>query len=272
MKGLIIVEVISSEHNDKVKYLKKLYSSRNRKKMGKFILEGYRIIEEAVKAGAEFDKIYMTVDFYKSKQGKLIYKLTDTNSIYFLEKKLLVEMADTSNPQGIIAVVNDIDYRIDDLFHRTSSLLLLDRIQDPGNMGTIIRTAAAAGFDGIIILKGSVDIYNLKVLRATMGAIFNIPVIKNISLDLFNEYYQRHSQKYKLISTDLTGSKYYYHLDYNDPVILTIGNEANGISDSLLQLSDEIVKIPMSGEIESLNAGIAAGIIMYKVVERNKNN
>ncbi|MFW6022218.1 MAG: TrmH family RNA methyltransferase [Halanaerobiaceae bacterium] len=265
-------EIISSEQNSKIKSLKRLYSKRQRKKKGKFLLEGYRIIDEALKSEAVFDDIYMTADFINSDQGKSIIELMQkNNNIQYpivVQDKLLESIADTASPQGIIAVVNEDDYTLGEVFKGNKTLLLLDQIQDPGNMGTIIRTAVAAGVGGIIVLKGSVDIYNLKVLRSTMGAIFNIPLVKNTTLDDFLQSYNNIKHKYQLISTDLSAEKYYNQVEYNEPVIIAIGNEANGLRKGIIDQSDLCIKIPVIGDINSLNAAIAAGIIVYKVMEK----
>ncbi|MFW5981568.1 MAG: TrmH family RNA methyltransferase [Halanaerobiaceae bacterium] len=266
-------ELINSEQNSRVKYLKKLHDSRKRRKKGKFILEGYRIIKEAISAEAIIDQIFMTPSFYNQKEGKEIYSLLEQSkkedSLILIEERLLYKIADTDNPQGILAITQENLAGLDDIFLNSKRILLIDRIQDPGNLGTIIRTAVAAGIDGIIILKGSVDIYNLKVLRATMGAIFNISICKDISLEDFLSQYQVLSEGFKLISTSLNTDRYYNQIDYTGKIIISIGNEANGLDEKIIKISDYIVKIPIIGEIDSLNAGIAAGIIIYKAVEAN---
>lgn len=269
-------EIISSEQNERVKSLKKLYNKKNRQQKGKFVLEGFRIIAEALKAEAIFDNIFMSPDFYKSNQGQSLVQIygkeNQADNLLVIEEKLLSKIADTNSPQGVIAVVNELEYAIQDIFsHKNGEgkILLLDRIQDPGNMGTIIRTAVAAGIDGIIILKGSVDIYNLKVLRATMGAIFSIPLIKDVTLEKFLELYNTLGQNYKLIAADLSGELYYHQLDYDYPFIIAIGNEANGLRRELVNSANYLIKIPIIGKIDSLNAAIAAGILVYKALEKN---
>lgn len=269
-------EVISSEQNNRVKSLKKLYSKKNRRQKGKFILEGFRIIDEALNADADFDYIFMSPYFYNSVDGKSLKECfvnkNDINNLFIIEDKLLSKIADTSSPQGVIAVVNEPKYEMKDIFssdNGSEKLLLLDRIQDPGNMGTIIRTAVAAGIDGIIILKGSVDIYNLKVLRATMGAVFNIQLVKDVILQDFFEFCSTTAKEYKLIAADLSGDIYYHQLDYDFPFVLAIGNEANGIDEEIVNYANHLIKIPVLGGIDSLNAAIAAGIIIYKALEKN---
>lgn len=259
--------VISSESNEKVKNLRKLYHKRQRKKEGKFILEGYRIIDEAFKAGAVIESIFMTPEFASGEEGRdIIGRINNREAVNLLEDILLKKISDTDTPQGIIAVAREVNYNPEDMFREAQIILVLDRIQDPGNMGTIIRTAVAAGADGIISLKGCVDIYNLKVLRSTMGAIFNIPVL-HMDLAEFKEVIIEKSRDFEVVGTGLSGNRYHYEPTYSKPVMLIIGNEACGVRDDLLKLSDYIVKIPIIGRIDSLNVAVATGIILYRIVE-----
>ena len=246
---------ISSTKNDDIKYLKKLYKTRKRKQRGKFVLEGARIINEAYKADADLEKIFMTPDYNKD---KLNFDLSQID-VKYVEKNLLEKIADTVSPQGIIAVVNEFQYRLNN-FSEKRSILVLDRIQDPGNMGTLIRTAVAAGIEGIIALKGCVDIYNLKVIRSTMGAIFKLPILAKVD---FNHFHQIYNNNFNLITADLSGEYFHHELQYEEPLMLVVGNEANGVRSQILKLSDYIVKIPIIGEIDSLNAAIAGGIILF---------
>ena len=158
----------------------------------------------------------------------------------------------------------------DVLTEKNDSILVLDRIQDPGNMGTLIRTAAGAGIDGIVVLKGCVDIYNLKVLRATMGAVFSIPIITRLEKDLFREKIV--AGDYYLVCTDIAGEKYYYEVTYRQPTVFVIGNEAQGIAEDLLALASCRVKIPMAGEIDSLNAAVSGGIVLYDYLRKVKQH
>ena len=146
--------------------------------------------------------------------------------------------------------------------------MLADKIQDPGNMGTIIRTAHAAGALGVILTKGTVDIYNEKTLRATMGSIFKIPVIYDNDLSLVQKL---RDSGFKLVTSSLDTDKNFYDIDLREKIIISVGNEGNGISDEIYDLCDLKVKIPMPGGAESLNVAVAASIMMYEVV-RQKNN
>ena len=234
------------------------------------MLEGYRLIDEALKIGADFDFLFMTPEFKKTDKGQRIANsLSRDVNLKLISDKLLEDIADTVNPQGITAVVEEIDYDLDSFQKKSNNILIMDRVQDPGNVGTLIRTAAAAGFDGIITLKGSVDIYNLKVLRATMGAIFSIPIIDKMELDRLKEFLHNSKKQFQVICAEPSSSNYYYETDYKEPLLLVIGNEAHGVRDELIQLSDLSIKIPLNNNIESLNAAMAGGILLYNIMYSN---
>ncbi len=256
-------DIISSLKNDKVKYLRKLYNSQKRKREGKYILEGLRLVEEAIKAGAMFKMIFMTPEFESSIQGQVFRKNLSDVDIYYIDSNLVEKLADTVSPQGIIAIVDEPTYNNNNFLKNTDYILVLDRIQDPGNMGALIRTAVAAGVDRVIALKGCVDIYNLKVLRATAGAIFRLPIMSKVESGDLKDIKEK--DNFKLISTDISGDNYYHQLNYEFPLMLVIGNEANGVQSDILDISDYKVKIPLIGEIESLNAAVAGGIILYQI-------
>lgn len=267
------MNVISSSQNDKVKYLNKLYRSRTRRKEGVFILEGKRLIEAALAGGADFKQVFLTPAFFKSAENKdLVADLENQAEIIYIKKSLLKDTASTVNPQGILAVVKEKVFRGDDFYSGTDKILLLDRIQDPGNMGTIIRTAAAAGFDGIIALKGSVDIYNQKVIRATMGGIFSIPIRQKVSREKFMQEISDQAANYELVAADIEADEYHFEHKYKDKLILMIGNEANGLNKKLLKKADAEVKIPLAGEVESLNAAVAASVIAFEILSQTIKN
>jgi TrmH family RNA methyltransferase len=234
------------------------------------VLEGYRLIDEAIKVGADLDMLFMTPDFNQTSKGKRTVKsLSEDVTIKIIAKSLLKKVADTVNPQGIIAIGKKINYDPDNLQGEASNILILDRVQDPGNMGTLIRTAAAAGIDSIIALKGSVDIYNLKVLRATMGAIFRIPIIDKMKLADLNDFLLNSDKEFQIVCAEPSSDKYYYETKYQKPLMLVIGNEAHGVRDELIGLSDFSIKIPLQNNVESLNAAMAGGIILYNVMYNN---
>ena len=180
---------------------------------------------------------------------------------------MLRELCSTEEPQGVVAVVrmNEVDLNKEGSFY-----ILCDKVQDPGNLGTIIRTAHAAGVDGVILTKGTVDIYNEKTIRSTMGSMFYIPIILEdsdftITKSLINK-------GFSLLATSLEGNKDFFKEDLSGKIIISVGNEGNGVSEEVYSLSDKKVKIPMPGGAESLNVAIATSIVIYEKVRQNQLN
>ena len=268
MTGFLVYRVIKMEEitsikNDKVKYLRKLYQKKYRKERSQFILEGLRLIRGAYKSGADLESIFLTSDYFNQHKSEA-FLINNEEKLIFVSDSLISEIADTANPQEVIAIVNEPQTKKEEVLSK-EYILVLDQIQDPGNMGTIIRTAAAAGFQSIIISKGSVDVFNLKVLRSTVGAIYSIPFIKDVDQKELKELLT--SKDKNIYAADLNTDQQYNQINYNKPLALIIGNEGSGIRRGLLNIADQKVKIPLKGNIESLNAGVAAGVIMFKILE-----
>lgn len=184
-----------------------------------------------------------------------------------LTDALFAAVCNTENPQGILAVCKKLDWDADAvLAKKTPFLLLAEELNDPGNLGTVIRTADACGADAVFLSKGSVDLYNPKVLRATMGSLFHVPVFQNIDLHALSEKMQ--AKQIPLYAAHLKGDRYPYALPLQDACAFLIGNEARGLSEDAAALCDAWVKIPMPGQAESLNASVAAGVLLYEVVRQ----
>lgn len=260
-----MIMMISSKDNEKVKYTKSLLKTKNRNKENKFIIEGYRILTLAIECNANLNYVFINEDFEKKQEHLAFIKILEDKNIkiYKTTNKIFNELVDTENTQGILAVVGFENRNIDDNIEDTHKfILILDRIQDPGNMGTIIRTADAAGVDAIINLKGCVDIYNPKVIRSTMGSIFDMNIIQCTQEDALRVL---NSKDFEIVASYLNTDNYYNEVNYKDKVALVIGNEANGVNDELIHSSDTLVKIPIYGNAESLNAAISSAILMYEI-------
>ncbi|MDY5212877.1 TrmH family RNA methyltransferase [Intestinibacter sp.] len=260
-----MINIIKSKDNDKIKYTKSLLKTKGRNKEKKFIIEGYRILTLALECDAKLEYVFINEDFEKKQEHKVLLEELQNKGIkiYKTLNKIFLEMVDTENTQGILAVL---EYKERDLVNNISQddkfVLILDRIQDPGNMGTIIRTADSAGVDSVILLKGCVDIYNPKVIRSTMGSIFDMNVI-HATQDEAVEFLK--SNDFNIVSSYLQTENYYHETTYDGKIALVIGNEANGINDKLIEQSDKLVKIPIYGNAESLNAAISAAVLMYEI-------
>lgn len=254
---------IESKENNLYKETKKLKDRRGRNKSSKYIIEGFRLIQEAFKAKLDIQYIFINNEEEK-RIDEYLKDYKNSTKIYGLSDNLLKELCATEKPQGIVAVVDmkKIDMALEGKFY-----LLCDKVQDPGNLGTIIRTAHAAGVDGIILTKGTVDVYNEKTIRSTMGSLFHIPVVyddENLSIvkALINK-------GFSLLSTSIEGNKDFFDEDLTGNIVISVGNEGNGVSREVYELSDKKVKIPMPGGTESLNVAIATSIILYEKVRQN---
>jgi RNA methyltransferase, TrmH family len=259
------LEKIQGKDNSLIKYVKKLKDKKYRVKESAFIVEGFRFVDEALKSG--FEVPYLFVSQSAADNGSYLNIANiinhDTKS-YIVTDAVIKEISDTENPQGIVAVVKTDSYSFES--YKDGFYVLVDKIQDPGNMGTIIRTSHAAGALGIIYTKGTVDVYNEKTLRSTMGSVFHIPIIEDNDLSILKALKLK---GFKLIVSSLDTSKNFFQADLKGNLIICIGNEGNGVSDEIYTLSDEKVKIPMPGKAESLNASVAAGIMIYEIVRQN---
>ena len=257
------MQVITSKDNEIVKNIKKLKEKKFRDEKNQFIVEGIKLVAEAIEENSNIDSVVVCEDCVNdgSIDKKLLYEIARFKCVYVTEK-IFDTLTDVSNPQGILAVINrknanaNIDYSQD-------FIVVLDGIQDPGNLGTILRTVDAAGLNQIILSKETADSFNPKVVRSTMGGIFRVNVIKSENLVETLKEIQKH--RFDIVVTSLDARNSVYDIDYNKKVIV-IGNEANGVSKEVQDLADKKVKIPMIGKTESLNASVAAGIMIYEYV------
>lgn len=259
--------MISSTSNSQVKEVIRLQTqAKARNKSGMFIAEGARIFAEIPKE--QIYKAYVTVSFYNSMQKNNGNNNTDsiTDMLENVEYELVddnvfKQMSDTITPQGILAVVRKTETSLEQI-SGGHTYIILENLQDPGNLGTILRTAEGAGISGVIMNRGTVDIYNSKVVRSTMGAIFRVPFM--YTDDLKATIVQLKNKGIKIYAAHLGGNKYYSEPDYNKASAFMIGNEGKGLSNEICSLADELIVIPMSGKVESLNAANAATILMYE--------
>lgn len=259
------MKAIESKDNHLIKEIKKLKKKKYRTESNQFIIEGFRFVEEALKSSFKVPYILISEDSIDKYKKFGIDRLThDDTDVYCIKQSLLKELSNTENPQGILAVVKNKKVEIVD---KEGFYVLLDKIQDPGNMGTIIRSAHASGALGVIATKGTVDIFNDKTLRSTMGSIFNIPIIENADIEMVKSL---KSNGFKLLVSSLDTENNFYDVDLTDKVIISVGNEGNGVSEEIYKLCDLKAKIPMPGGAESLNAAVAASIMMFEAVRQRE--
>ena len=244
------METLSSLKNPKVLSWKSLKDKKGRDAQNAFLVEGVRMVQEALASSFEVQALLLREDFQPD------YPLPADIPAYLLPAHVFQSVCDTKTPQGIAAV----------LTRRTreaagSRLLALDGVQDPGNVGTIIRTADAAGFTGVLFSPECADLFSPKVLRATMGSIFRLGFSFPASLPEALEQIKKDG--YSVLTSQLDGSPFYDRKDVASSFVLVIGNEGNGVSDAVKAAATHHLCLPMRGGAESLNAAVAAGIMMY---------
>ncbi len=254
---------ISSKDNGIVKLCDQLAMRKYRDKLGLYLIEGENLIEEALKEGADIRTLIVRDGYDR------IPKEVEDKS-FLLDEKIFSKLSQTDTSQGIMAIVEKPQLSPADLIKKKAegNFVVLDRLQDPGNKGTIIRTADGAGYDGVVVMKGTADVYSPKVVRAAAGSLFRVPVV-------FINDNQELISFIKAAGGKLTATCFDTDISYNDEdltkgIWLVIGNEGNGICPDLIQKADLKIKIPMKGNIESLNASVAAAIIMYESVRQRE--
>ena len=246
------MQFIESVQNQRVKHWKKLLSKKERESSQQFMVEGFHLVEEAMMAGVVEDIIL----------GDGIepptFRNTTRINFYRVTKEVVKEISETETTQGIFAICKMQEQTVD--LKLMQSTLLLDGIQDPGNLGTIVRTADAAGIRAIVLGDGTTDLYNPKTIRATQGSLFHLPIVKANLVQLLPELKKA---GVTVLGTSLQNSKIFTEVEKPTKVALIVGNEGQGVSKELLSMTDQNVFIPIYGKAESLNVGIAAGILMY---------
>ena len=256
--------VITSKDNELVKHIRKLREKKHRDESDEFIIEGIKLLDEAINENVIIKKVIICDDCNLEGEiyNSLKYEIAKLDCIYVSEK-IFDYISDVKTPQGIMAVIEKKKKNSKAINFDDDIILILDNIQDPGNMGTILRTADSLNIKQIIISKESNDVYSPKVVRSTMGAIFRINIIE--SDDLEKTIKELKKRKINIISTSLNTDKSMYDVSY-DKTAIVIGNEANGVSKEIQELSDNKVKIPMLGKTESLNAAVATSVILYEAM------
>lgn len=257
------MNIISSKDNEIIKNIRKLKEKKYRDIENSYIIEGIKLIKEAIEEKANIKQIVMCEEFSDEEVDKdTLFELARHNLIN-VTKNVFNLITDVKTPQGIIAVVEK--KQNEDANYKEDIIIALDDIQDPGNLGTILRTVDSANLKQVIVSKNTVDVYNPKVVRSTMGAIFRINIVEADGLK--EELEKAKSHNYKVMVTSLDAKKNIYDADFNKKVIV-IGNEANGVSKEIQDMADEKVIIPMLGKTESLNASVATSIMVYEYVRR----
>lgn len=261
--------VITSSSNAQVKNLNLLQKkAKARDEQGVFVVEGLKMFEEARNAGL-LVKTYVSESFYQKKVQEDACYFNDLD-YEVVTDGIFKEVADTLTPQGIMGIVKRLEYSLADILSKPSPmLLLLEDIRDPGNLGTILRTAEGAGVSGVILNRSCVDMYNPKVIRSTMGSIYRVPFYQ--AENFIATLGEIKKQGIVIFAAHLKGRVYDTEGSFTGSCAFLIGNEANGLSEEASQMADIRIKIPMEGKVESLNAAVAAAILMYEAARQRRN-
>lgn len=258
---------LTSVVNPVVKTAADLKQKKYRAEQNAFLAEGLRSVEEAVNCG-HVRQIFVLSGVAMTKRQKAIIEMAAAAGVelYAVTEQVMKKIADTETPQAMTAVVTRPESSLEDLKAAGGNLLVLDRISDPGNLGTMIRTADAAGFNGVVLLSGCADAFAPKVVRSTMGSLLHLPVVENVEADVFLKWAQTNG--YELLVTYLEDADNLYQTDMSGRLALVIGNEATGVTKELLRAVSKKVYIPMEGKAESLNAAVAAGVVMFECLRQ----
>lgn len=257
-----MIENIVSKENKKIKQINGLQLKKNRDKLGCYLVEGKRMVTEAI--DYIFDRIsYIVIsETFYLENNNWVKSIDETGvSVYTIKDNLFKAVSNTVTPQGILAVIKAGDTKKLDP-KMLNKVLILDGVSEPGNVGTIIRTAEAAGIDAIYLMKGCADVYNPKVVRSTMGSIFRMNFLQ---VSTISDIEELKNNNFEIIVSSLDDSVNINEYNNTKKPAMVIGSESSGVCVDILNISDVRVHIPMHGKVESLNAAVAAGILMYKI-------
>jgi len=256
---------ITSLQNPKIKEVYALQKRKNRDEKGLFLVEGVKGVYEALDCNIKFESIFVLKD-----SGLDIKNLPEKN-LYMVSEPVIKKISTTESPPEVVAVCYQPKYSVGDLFKDENPLILvLESVKDPGNLGTIIRTSVACGVSGIILTDKSVDLYNPKTVRSSTGNLWKLPVINIENKAKLKEEILKH-RKCNFVATVVQKDlepKVFFDINYKQPTVLLFGSEAEGLSEELVNQSDEYTTIPMSKNVESLNLGISVGVILYECVKQ----
>ena len=258
------IDYIQSKDNKTIKHIISLQQRKYRQKFGEYTVEGIRAVTDIGKK--DFLRSILIRESKRSELEPLVQKGFTVSSVYVVQDPIFDKIEHSVNGQGILGIAKKCVNDLHSLIVEDGLYVALDGVQDPGNLGTIIRTAVAAGAKGLLLLKGTVDPYNEKCVRSTMSALCNIPIFEDVTLSEFYDFIKDNT--IKTYVTSLDNAKPYHTISYAKRTMIILGNEGNGVSKEIIEICDQAITIPMYGDIESLNVSIAAALCMYKVREQ----
>jgi TrmH family RNA methyltransferase len=270
--GACVKEIITSSQNKFIKMAASLKEKKYRDELKLFVVEGVRLVEEAAQSNWQVETcIYIAEAKDERRVQKVLLSLQSQNCrMIEVPKALYGKITEVKQPQGIMAIMKKCEFSLDDCLASVEKpfLVVLDEVQDPGNVGTIIRTAAAAGCTGVILTKGCADIFAAKVVRASMGSLFHVPLFVEANQEEVITFLNKHS--IDILATSLESSAIYFQADFSKPIAVVFGNEGNGVSRQLLEVATGRLHIPLLGNVESLNVAASAAVILYEAVRQRQ--
>ncbi|MGE5398241.1 MAG: TrmH family RNA methyltransferase [Chitinophagales bacterium] len=256
---------ITSRENPIIKYAASLHTHKAREREGKFLIEGIKLVEEAISKPGLVDSVLINRESIERVEGISQFR----GQIFVISPNLNKLISDTQTPQGVWAICRKPDWGDLSILMQFEVLLLLAGIQDPGNLGTMLRTARAAGVGAVILTAGTVDVYNPKVVRAAAGTILSLPVVTGATVATVKTV---KTWGFKLLACDARGDSNLYSESLLNKTIMMIGSEGSGIPQEFLNIADRRIFIPLQAEVESLNAGVACGIVLYEALRQRMQN
>ena len=257
--------LIKSKDNQKIKLVRSLENKKIRDSQNLYVVENIKLIDEAIKENISFEFVLMSENLSNKKDVSNLIKCFDDNKIeyHFVDNNIFREISSTVTSQGIIGIAKKSEYNVEDIMKNHKFMVFCDKLQDPGNLGTIIRTADAFGPCAVVLSPCCVDAYNDKTVRACAGAIFRVPIVE--VKDTLDYIKGLHRHDFTVISTVVDSEKSFDDIKNPKKICLVIGNEGNGVSKEVKDVSNECITIKMTGQTESLNASIAAAISIYEI-------
>jgi TrmH family RNA methyltransferase len=270
--GSCVKEIITSSQNKFVKMAASLKEKKYRDELDLFVVEGVRLVEEAARSNWQVEACIYIAEAKEDARTQELLLLLQSQNCRTIEVSAAIygKITEVKQPQGIMAVMKKCVYQLNDFLADIEKpfFVVLDEVQDPGNVGTIIRTAAAAGCTGVILTKGCADVFAAKVVRASMGSLFHVPLFTGLIQKEVITYLNKYG--IAILATSLESSTIYFKTDFNKPVAVVFGNEGSGVSNQLLEEAKGRLHIPLLGNVESLNVAASAAVILYEAVRQRQ--
>jgi TrmH family RNA methyltransferase len=259
--------MITSTSSSQVKHVVQLQKkAKFRKESMEFVVEGIKMVQEVPMNRVV--KVYASETFYANQKEYIDDLGIEDYKIEIVSDSVFMQMSDTKTPQGVLAIIKMMEYGLTDMINKDALLIIVENLQDPGNLGTIIRMGEGAGVTGIVMSANTVDIYNPKTIRSTMGSIYRVPFIY---LENFDDGLRMiKNSGVTIYAAHLDGKNDYSQENYLKPSAFLIGNEGNGLTREATQQADKLIRIPMEGQVESLNAAIACTILTYEAFRQRR--